>query len=451
VKRIAIEAVARSGRQLSVWLSADRLRFATSFWWQDVDLDQLASRHGDEAIDRILFHVAACELLKLVSLRPEVVDLGPCARFHTRAFVALWRALVRGVWGQWRWEHDLPDYAGPAFAHVPVDGGRPVAVPPGPVELLLFSGGGKDSLVAMKLLERAGAPYATLAYAHSVYGSAAPQHALIDRLLDHGAPTARHRQWVYEDFLDAPLLALGEAPGIERLLAAETPSSIFAALPLALAGGYRQLVLAHERSANDPNLIWERTGEGINHQWGKSLEAERLLDGYIRAELADMGYFSLLQPIHDPVIFALAARDPDAVAVTHSCNVRKPWCGRCAKCAYVFLCYRAWLPAGLAERAVGRDLFVEPDNARWFRELLGLAAHSPFECVGQPGEAQLALARVRRADPTALAQLAAELPPVDEAALLERYGAVSGEHRIPPALAERVLPQMVEAAQRLRT
>ena len=51
-----------------------------------------------------------------------------------------------------------------------------------PDELLAFCGGGKDSLVALKLLERAGLPFATLGYAHSIYGNAAHQHALLDRV-----------------------------------------------------------------------------------------------------------------------------------------------------------------------------------------------------------------------------------------------------------------------------
>jgi UDP-N-acetyl-alpha-D-muramoyl-L-alanyl-L-glutamate epimerase len=451
VKRIAIERIDRSRHQLAMTFSADALRFSTSVWWQDVDLDLLAQQHGDALVDKICFHIAAFELNKLVSLRPEVVDLGPGARFHTRAFETLWRTVVHKVWAQWRWEHDWPDYAGPAFASAPVDDavGR-ATVPAGPVPSLAFCGGGKDSLVAMKLLERAGEPFASFAYAHSVYGAAAPQHALIDGLLDHGAPVRRHRQWVHDDFLDSPVLALHPELGCKRLLAAETPSSLFAVLPLVLAHGYRQIVLAHERSANVGNLVWDKTGEDVNHQWGKSREAEQLLDAYLAEELLDgVRYFSLLQPIHDLVIFHLLSRDLEAVPATHSCNVRKPWCGRCAKCAYVWLGYQAFLPPGLVHDMFGGvNLFDVEENQRWFSEMLGLGAHTPFECIGQIDEARLAFARCRDRGLTgrAMSLFTSRVRRLDRAAIAARYCTVDASAPIPPALAARVLPALEAAA-----
>ena len=73
---------------------------------------------------------------------------------------------------------------------------------------------------------------------------------------------------------------------------------MFAALPLVLCFGYRHLIVAHERSADFGNLVWDRTGEEINHQWGKSLAAERLLSRYVAGELvSSVGYWSLLKPI----------------------------------------------------------------------------------------------------------------------------------------------------------
>jgi len=58
------------------------------------------------------------------------------------------------------------------FVDAAVAAPPPARVPEGEVELLAFCGGGKDSLVAMNLLERAGPPFATLAYSHSIYGAA---------------------------------------------------------------------------------------------------------------------------------------------------------------------------------------------------------------------------------------------------------------------------------------
>jgi len=221
--------------------------------------------------------------------------------------------------------------------------------------------------------------------------------------------------------------------------------AVFAALPVALARGYRGLVLAHEASANTANLTWH--GEDINHQWGKSWEAEVLLDAYVRSELlADVRYFSVLQPVHDEVIFELLARDAELAPLTHSCNVRKPWCGSCAKCAYVWLQMAAHLPPAIVRATFGADLGERAENERWFRELLGLAEHTPFECVGGAAEARLALARLPRPLGPRLAALAEEVGAIDVPALAAPLVRVGERHGMPSHVAEAVLPQLHDAA-----
>src|SRR5262249_18390445 len=206
---------------------------------------------------------------------------------------------------------------------------------------------------------------------------AAPQHALSDRVVGASARVRAERQWVIDDLLDAPVAQLRPSLGVKYILAAETPASVFATLPLALARGYRGLVVAHEASANASNLEWN--GEPVNHQWGKGWVAEQLLDGYIRRALvANLRYFSVLQPIHDEAIFELLPRGPGPPALPHACNLRKPWGGACAKCAYVGRQFAAPLPADIVHRTFGADLGEQPDNERWFREMLGLADHTPF-------------------------------------------------------------------------
>ena len=430
------------------------LRFHVTVWYEDVDLGSLAATHGDEVVERLAVHVALFQLNAACSLRPSTIELGRYARYLTADLVHTWRTVFRRVWAQWRWEHDLPGYDGPVFTEPVQPAPAPIAVLPGPVELLAFCGGGKDSLVAMKLLERAGLPFATLGYSHSIYGAAEPQHALLDRL---GAATARvraERQWVIDDLLDAPVARLRPGLGVRSILAAETPASIFATLPLALARGYRGLVVAHEQSANAANLHWDMTGEDVNHQWGKGWEAEQLLDGYVRrALLSNVRYFSLLQPVHDEVIFELLACDAALAPLTHSCNVAKPWCGQCAKCAYVWLQMAAHLPRAIVEATFGRDLGEDPANELHFREMLGLAAHSPFECVGSPPEARIALALARgrgfagaRLAGYEAAVVAAD-GPIEVAALAAPYVVLGAEHGMPTHVAAGVLPQLANAAR----
>ncbi|MEZ0368446.1 MAG: hypothetical protein ACAI44_05085, partial [Candidatus Sericytochromatia bacterium] len=398
------------------------------------------------------FHILAFEANKVLSLGPETLDPGPQARWITPRFIDLWQTIGHKVWAQWRYQHDRPDYPGPRI-EAAGSGGKAVALEPGPVDILAFCGGGKDSLVALKLLERAGIPYASLAYAHSIYGLAAPQHALMDGLLDHCAPVQRHKQWVSDTFLDAPVAELYPEYEVAHLLAAETPSSIFGVLPIVLSQGYKHIALAHERSADTGNLIWEATGEDVNHQWGKSLAAEELINGYIQQELiSGFTYFSLLKPLYDVVIFSLLQQDLDAVPATHSCNLAKPWCRRCPKCAYVWLNFMAYLPTGLIDGIFAENLLDLEENQLAYRQMIGLEAHTPFECIGQIPEARLAfeLARRKGLDGRAMAAWR-ELPPQNWDAVLAHYCRVVAEDApMPAAVAERVLPLMERAAAAAR-
>lgn len=445
----------RSRHQLSYEFTYERLHFATSIWYESVDLDELEQRYGRDSMDAIYFHIGAFEVNKLCSLRPARLEFGPFAHLVTSEFEQLWRTIFRNVWAQWRYENCLPDYLGPTI-ELPE---RPATVGPlaieeqGPVDILAFCGGGKDSLVALHLLERVGAPYATLAYSNSGYGRAEPQHRLISALLDHFTPTARHRQWVYDDFMDAPVVELTPDAEVTTLTAAETPASMFEALPYALAHGYRRFCLAHERSADRGNLVWRETGEEVNHQWGKSTEAELLLNAYVGERLVtNLEIFSILKPVHDVLIFNLLAERTDAVVDAHSCNVTKPWCGRCPKCAYVWLNYQAYLPTELVDSIFERNLFDEPANQQWFRQMLGLGEHTPFECIGEVAEARLAFELCRRQGLTGAAMTAyvRDVGPTDVAATLDDYLTVNRSYRIPHPGGPAILDELEAAAQRAR-
>jgi UDP-N-acetyl-alpha-D-muramoyl-L-alanyl-L-glutamate epimerase len=453
---LRIDSVTWSRHQLVMRFSLGELAFSTVAWYPDVDLKSLEERFGFDFMERLFVHAALFEANKIASLRPRALDLGPYARHHTEALERLWAAVFDKVWAQWRYENDLPDERPPPWSSSPArPSSEPVRLDHATDEVLLFCGGGKDSLVSMKLLERGGIPFAAFAYASSAYGAREPQFRLIDRLLDLGAARRRHRQIVLDDFVASPALELhGEEAGVRTVTSAETPSSIFGVLPILLDRGYRHAVLGHEASANRPNLVWARTGEDINHQWGKSAEAERLLDQYIRAELIeDVGVFSVLMPIHDAVIFELLRRDEASLAATHSCNVEKPWCMRCPKCAYVWLACRAHLSAPIVESVFPDDLLEVPENLPHFRQMVGLGEHTPFECIGAVEESRLALAlcSARRLLGPAGRALAAELLPLDVNAVLDTFGGVSVElARLPLLVAASVAPQMRDAARTLR-
>jgi hypothetical protein len=445
----------QSRHQISFEFGLNDLRFNASYWYADVDFNSLKEKYGTEFLLRIFFHIVAFTANTLVSLSPNRFDPGPYSRFCTSNFWELWNAIVRGAWGQWRYEHNMPEYLGPELVTTPraVDA-VPIKVKPEEVQTLAFCGGGKDTLVSVKLLQRAGVQFDTVDYSSSIYGLASKQHQLCDSLLDAAVvpKTNRRRIWCYDDLTDSPVLDLYPEFGAHGLTAAETPASVFLALPLVLQHGYTDLCFGHERSADTGNLVWERTGEEINHQWGKSSEAQKLINDYIRMNLlVNCNYFSILKPIYDVLIFNLLNQDKDAVVFTHSCNIQKPWCGRCPKCAYVWINYMAYLPGEVVHPIFnGQNLLDVPENQLSFRQMLGLEAHTPFECIGQIDEVKLAFELCRRKGLKGFAMnvFEREVPPVNVTLLMQRYLEIDESCELPTNLRDKVLAQMRAAAAR---
>jgi hypothetical protein len=454
----------RSRHRVSIEFGIDDLKFSASYWYGDVNLIELEEKYGAVFMERIYFHIAAFTANTLVSLAPDTFDPGPYRRYCTTAFWKLWTAIVKGGWAQWRYEHDRPDYSGPALASsanaVTCDDQNPspVDLQPGNVQILSFCGGGKDSLVSIKLLERSGVPFHTLVYSSSVYGPAAHQHKLCDALLTAaGVPeSCRRRIWCYDDLTDSPVLNLFPEYEASSMTAAETPASVFLALPLILQHGYTYLCLGHEKSADTGNLVWNHTGEEVNHQWGKSRQAGTLLNEYIRTYLVrNCFYFSILKPIYDVLIFNMLNLDLDAVPYTHSCNLRKPWCGRCPKCAYVWINYMAYLPTHTVQNIFHEhnNLLDVPENQVSFRQMLGLEAHTPFECIGQINEVKLAFELCRRKGikGAAMQIFEREVSPVDVPALLEHYLQIEEAPAVlPDLIRDSVINQMQAAAAQVR-
>ena len=455
-KRLWLGEIERSQHHLKLNYGMDQLAFSTSYWYEHVDLLALEQRYGTAILDKIYFHILAFEANKLISLGPESIDPGPHANYWTPEFESFWQGIAHKVWAQWRYQHNRPDYkipGAPATTHTQAEA---IDIQAGSTEVLAFCGGGKDSLVSLKILEEAQIAYDSYGYAHSVYGTMAFQHQLIESLVDHAKPTKHVHHWISDDFMDSPVMQLYPEYEVEHTLAAETPSSLFGVLPVALSLGYTQIVLAHERSADRGNLIWDKTGEDVNHQWGKSLEAEMLLNGYIQKHLLkNFHYFSLLKPLYDVVIFNFLTPYPEAVKATHSCNIKKPWCARCPKCAYVWVNYMAYLDVELVNGIFDHEnLFDLPENQLAFRQMLGLEDHTPFECIGQIQEVQLAFAlcHVKGLTGQAMDVYLQEVGPVDWQAVLQKYTEVNLElTQLPGTLAEKVVPLMQNKAQQVRS
>lgn len=453
---LSLQSVTIQQQQLRFQVTLDGHCYNTEYRYHDCDFDDLQQRYSKATVEQLCFHIIAFEMIKYCCLAPELIDFGPYRHYCQRDFYDLWQHMGSEILMQWRFENHRADYIMPQPIHGFFDTGETLTEIDFKLDYLVFCGGGKDSLLSMRVMDHLQEPYATMIYSHSIYGHHAHQQQLIHQLSDHCSASTRHMLEIDDDFFSTAGMAHLAQFNIKEALAAETPCSIFAALPIAFAKQYRCAVLGHERSADSANFIWPETGLKVNHQWGKSWQAETRLNNYIRRHLlADFNYFSILKPLNDVAIFGLLQNHQDAVFSSHSCNIDKPWCKQCAKCCYVWLGFKAYFDNQQVDALFAEDLFDNPENLIWFRQLLGLEQHTPFECVGQVDEARIALALYLQHNENAIAQeLSAQYDFDIDAAITELtqpdYQNSNLDARIKPRLKQYLDLEAHRLQQRLR-
>jgi UDP-N-acetylmuramoylalanine--D-glutamate ligase len=293
-------------------------------------------------------------------------------------------------------------------------------------------GGGKDSLVGLRLVQQAGIE------AQPVCVGASPLIAETVRVTG------------------LPLLQIGRelAPGLAAMNRAgawngHVPvTAINSAILLcaALLYGYRYVVFSNERSADEATL---RTADGreINHQYSKSSAFEVAL----RAEVArrvspDLEYFSVLRPFSELAVVQRFAAMKPFHGVYSSCNrnfhldgprVEGRWCRDCPKCRFAALSLAVFLEPGEVRAILGGDLLDDPGQAEGYRALCELGRDKPFECVGEAGESRAALAALRAREVwrshAVVRELAPELERIEVPAL-EPLLQPGGRHFIPDAV-----------------
>lgn len=258
---------------------------------------------------------------------------------------------------------------------------RPVVVP---------IGGGKDSLVALDLVRRSGRTPVLLAV--TTFGD-----PLATLSLDESLPIVRVRRTI-----DPELIALnrrGALNGHVPVTAVISTIGLVAAVMI----GATEVVMANERDASIPTLV--ENGRGINHQYSKSWEFERLLGGVVEREVGDTRVFSLLRPVSEATIFRHFATMPEFHRQIASCNVvrtlgggsaqGKRWCGSCPKCRYSFLGLAAFSDRRqVLDTFDGLNLFDDEAGLDDYLGLLELAGRvRPFECVGVSSDARYLMRR----------------------------------------------------------
>ncbi|MFN7161028.1 MAG: endonuclease domain-containing protein [Candidatus Gracilibacteria bacterium] len=272
-----------------------------------------------------------------------------------------------------------------------------------PNGVLLPIGGGKDSLVSAELLFKNNKGFTSFSvHAHG------PIKPCVEKI---GKP------WLLiKREMDPLLFEWNKSGTVWNGHVPITAYISFVMVICCILYGYSDIVFSLEKSA-DEGMV-EYLGMMVNHQYSKSYEFEEMLHAYIKKYISpSIEYYSLLRPWYELKIteqFAAShgythskkTSEPerDYLSIFSSCNrnftINKQapstlWCGKCEKCAFVFLMLAAFLPKAKLLEIFGADLFEDDDQLKTYKELLGLEGHKPFECVGTPKESAVAFYKVR--------------------------------------------------------
>jgi hypothetical protein len=299
--------------------------------------------------------------------------------------------------------------------------------------MLVPVGGGKDSAVALELARRSGHELALFSV-----GDAAP--------IARTAAVAGLPRLVCTRRLDPGLAELNRAGALNGHIPITAIVSCVALLTAALRG-FSTVVMANERSASTGNVSWE--GIDVNHQFSKSLRAERLLRAAVAEAAPGLGLFSVLRPASELAIARAFARMEQYHYAFTSCNAifrldpalrASSWCCDCPKCRFVFLVLAPFCEPGHLREVFGCDLLDDERQFAGFALLTATGGHKPFECVG---EEQESLAAIRMLSTQArwkghgvVRRLVAEVLPLYEASDGDptRALALSDEHMVPQYL-----------------
>lgn len=309
-----------------------------------------------------------------------------------------------------------------------------------PDRALCAMGGGKDSLVALAMLRAGGI---------EVQPACVGEAPLIaETVRAAGLPLLQIRRQL------APELAEMNRAGAWNGHVPVTAINSAILVCAAILYGYRQVVFANERSADEATLM-NSDGHPVNHQYSKSSEFEAAFRALLASRVSPkIEYYSILRPYSELGVLERFSALRGFHAVFSSCNrnfhldgsrVQGRWCGDCPKCRFAALGLALFLAPREVAAIQGVDLLDDAGQAEGFRALCALGRDKPFECVGEAGECRAALAELSRRpawrDHAVVRALAPELESV-EIPSLETLLQASPRHFIPPGVCARLgLPE----------
>ncbi len=309
-----------------------------------------------------------------------------------------------------------------------------------PVELperaLVAMGGGKDSLVCLQMLKKAGVEVQPVC----VGGSG----LIGETVKAAGLPLIRIGRK-----LSARLAAMN-ASGAWNGHVPVTAINSAILLCAGLLYGYRYIVFANESSASEATLKDGR-GREINHQYSKGLAFEKNFADVVRHNVTPgIEYFSLLRPFSEIAIAGRFSKMTGFHEVFSSCNrnfhldgshIKGRWCLECPKCRFAALALAPFLSPQELTAIQGADLLDQEDQLQGFKALCGVGEQRPFECVGSIAESRAAM-KFLASDPrwrtTKVVCAMAACPEIEQAGELAQLMGHISEHRIPPEILEKL-------------
>lgn len=268
----------------------------------------------------------------------------------------------------------------------PISEGAPSPVALDPTgRTLVPIGGGKDSVVALEVVKRAGRD----AVCFSV-GLAEP---IVRCVTATGLPHAVARRTL------SPNIGAVNAAGALNGHVPVTAVVSTIALMTAVLHGADAVAMANERSASEGNLVWN--GLDVNHQWSKGAAFEHEMQAVLADEVVTgLDYRSVLRPASELAIARAFSRLTRFHPHFTSCNTvfrldperrNSQWCTDCPKCRFVFLVLAPYLDPAELVAIFGVDMLDDATQYDGFCDLAGLREHKPFECVGEEAESLVAM------------------------------------------------------------
>jgi hypothetical protein len=158
IETIKVSELTIHQHHLEILYSADRFKFATKVFYHDISFSSLKEKYSERTIEEIAAHIALFEGMKLCSLFPKYYDISAIADRLAEPVVELFAKIYKGVFAQHLYENNVTDYSGPEiiYSGTRLGSSNPTQIPQirsNETKVLAACGGGKDSVVALKMLQ----------------------------------------------------------------------------------------------------------------------------------------------------------------------------------------------------------------------------------------------------------------------------------------------------------